>query len=147
DREELRRVVGLYKEHRDLIHSGRRVHADLADDSLLLHGVVAGPAADGSALGQGTTAALFALVSTRTSAAEAPGRIGIPGLDAGRSYRVEVLLPTEDDADYGHAFTQVQPPAWLAGGAEASGRFLAEVGLPMPILNPEHALLLKVAAI
>ncbi|MFF2344987.1 alpha-galactosidase [Pseudarthrobacter sp. NPDC058119] len=147
DREELRRVVGLYKEHRDLIHSGRRVHADLADDSLLLHGVVAGPAADGSDLGQGTTAALFALVSTRTSAAEAPGRIGIPGLDAGRSYRVEVLLPTEDDADYGHAFTQVQPPAWLAGGAEASGRFLAEVGLPMPILNPEHALLVKVTAI
>jgi alpha-galactosidase len=27
------------------------------------------------------------------------------------------------------------------------GRFLAEVGVPMPILNPEHALLLKFTAL
>src|SRR6478735_7388882 len=33
ERDELRRVVGLYKEHRDLIHSGRRVHAEVADDA------------------------------------------------------------------------------------------------------------------
>jgi alpha-galactosidase len=29
----------------------------------------------------------------------------------------------------------------------ANGRFLAEVGLPMPILNPEHALLLQFTAL
>ena len=142
DREELRRVVGLYKEHRDLIHSGRPVHADLADDALLLHGVVA----DGD-VGEGATAALFALVSTRTSAAEAPGRISVPGLNPERSYRVEAVFPAGDDADYGHTFTQVRPPVWLADGAVANGRFLAEIGLPMPILNPEHALLLKVTAL
>jgi len=147
DREELRRVVGLYKEHRDLIHSGRRVHADLADESLLMHGVVAGtPPAEGAEVQKGTTAALFALVSTRTSAAEVPGRIGFPGLDPECSYRVEAVFPTGSDADYGHTFTQAQPPVWLADGAEASGKFLAEVGLPMPVLNPEHALLLKVTA-
>ncbi|NUT73409.1 alpha-galactosidase, partial [Pseudarthrobacter sp. C4D7] len=147
DRGELRRIVALYKEHRDLIHCGRRVHADLADDSLQLHGVVAGWAGDGNHVREGTTAALFALVSSRTSAAEAPGRIGIPGLDAGTSYRVEAIFPTTVDADHAHTFTQAQPPAWLATGAEANGRFLAEVGLPMPILNPEHALLLKVTAL
>ncbi|MGX5718137.1 alpha-galactosidase [Arthrobacter sp. MAHUQ-56] len=147
EREELRRLVGLYKEHRDLIHSGRRVNADVADESLLLHGVVAGGSpADGTELLQGTTAALFAFVSTRTSAAEAPGRIGLPGLEPERMYRVEAVFPTPADADYKHTFTQVQPPAWLAEGAVANGRFLAEVGLPMPILNPEHALLLKVTA-
>ena len=142
EREELRRFVGLYKEHRDLIHSGRRVNADVTDEAFLLHGVLA----DGN-VAEGTTAALFALVSTRTSAAEAPGRIGIPGLDGDRGYRVEAIFPTEADADYGHTFTQTQPPAWLSTGAAASGRFLAEVGLPMPILNPEHALLLKVTAL
>lgn len=144
EREELRRLVALYKEHRDLIHSGRPVHADLADESLMLHGVVADDAVAVPAAG--TTTALFALVSTRTSAAETPGRIGIPGLDRGRNYRVDAVFPTPADADYGHTFTQVQPPAWLADGAVATGRFLAEVGLPMPILNPEHALLLKVTA-
>ncbi|WJH23915.1 alpha-galactosidase [Pseudarthrobacter defluvii] len=142
ERGELRRIVGLYKEHRDLIHSGRPVHADVADDAFLLHGVVAeGPVAES------TTAALFALVSTRTSAAEQPGRIGIPGLEDARSYRVEVVFPAEDDADYRHTVTQVQPPAWLSKGAVATGRFLAEVGLPMPNLNPEHALLLTVTAL
>jgi alpha-galactosidase len=140
--------VGLYKEHRDLIHSGRRVHADVASDALLLHGVVAGaPATEGTPSPEGTTAALFALVSTGTSAAEEPGRIGLPGLDAERSYRVEAIFPAPGDVDYVHTFTQVQPPAWLSDGAAASGRFLAEVGLPMPILNPEHALLLKVTAL
>ncbi|MBT2596329.1 alpha-galactosidase [Arthrobacter sp. ISL-72] len=141
EREELRRFIGLYKEHRGLIHSGRMVRADVADDSLMLHGVVAPRPA-----GQGDTAALFALVSTRTAFAEQPGRIAIPGLEPDRSYKVEAIFPAPGDADYAHNFTQVQPPAWLASGAEASGRFLAEVGLPMPILNPEHALLLRFTA-
>lgn len=61
--------------------------------------------------------------------------------------RVEAVFPAPGDADYARTFTQVQPPAWLESGAEASGRFLAEVGLPMPILNPEHGLLLKVTTV
>ncbi|ELT42956.1 alpha-galactosidase [Arthrobacter nitrophenolicus] len=60
---------------------------------------------------------------------------------------MEAVFPTAGDADYSHTFTQTQPPAWLAGGATAGGKFLAEVGLPMPILNPEHALLLKFTAL
>jgi alpha-galactosidase len=149
EREQLKRIIGLYKEHRDLIHSGRMVRADVAEESLLLHGVVAGSPAGisvaGTAAGsaKGTTAALFALVSTRTSFAEQPGRITIPGLEPDRAYRMEAIFPLPGDADYAHNYTQVQPPAWLSDGAEASGRFLAEVGLPMPILNPEHAVLLK----
>lgn len=144
-REELKRFIGIYKEHRDLIHSGRMVRADLADQSLMLHGVVAagsGPA--GPAAVAGSTAALFTLVCTGTSPHEQPGRIAIPGLAADAQYRVEAVFPAPGDADYARTFTQVQPPAWLESGATASGRFLAEVGLPMPVLNPEHALLLQV---
>jgi alpha-galactosidase len=142
EREELKRFIGLYKEHRNLIHSGRMVRADGVNESLMLHGVVAG---DASA--EGSTAALFALVSTRTAFAEQPGRVAIPGLDPDGNYRVEAIFPAPADADYAHTFTQVQPPAWLADGAVANGRFLAEVGLPMPILNPEHAFLLKFTAL
>jgi alpha-galactosidase len=148
-RAELKRFIELYKEHRGLIHSGRMVRADVPDESLMLHGVVAGSAAGAGSgsVAAGTTAALLALVSTRTSFAEQPGRVALPGLEADCRYRVEAIFPAPVDADYGHTFTQVQPPAWLASGAEASGRFLAEVGLPMPSLNPEHALVLKVTAI
>jgi alpha-galactosidase len=142
EREELKRFIGLYKEHRGLIHSGRMVRADVPDESLMLHGAVAAGLPEA-----GTTAALFALVSTRTAFAEQPGKVAIPGLEQDRDYRVEAIFPAPGDADYGHNFTQVQPPAWLADGAVANGRFLAEVGLPMPILNPEHALLLQFTAL
>jgi alpha-galactosidase len=96
---------------------------------------------------KGATAALFALVRTGTSFAEQTGRITIPGLESERTYRVDAIFPAPGDADYAHTFTQVRPPAWLTDGAEAGGRFLAEVGLPMPILNPEHAVVLKFTAL
>ena len=142
EREELKGFIALYKEHRGLIHSGRMVRSDVPDGSLLLHGVVA-PAPSKA----GTTAALFALVSTRTAFAEQPGRITVPGLEPDRGYRVEAIFPVPGDADYAHTYTQVLPPAWMADGAVANGRFLAEVGLPMPILNPEHAFLLRFTAL
>ncbi|WP_427129282.1 alpha-galactosidase [Pseudarthrobacter sp. S9] len=149
EREELKRFIGLYKEHRGLIHSGRMIRADVPDDALMLHGVVAGAAGTGGTaqLSAGSTAALFALVSTRTAFAEQPGRVRFPGLDADRTYLVEAIFPAPGDADYAHTYTQVQPPAWLAAGATAGGRFLAEVGLPMPVLNPEHAVLLRFTAL
>jgi alpha-galactosidase len=40
---------------------------------------------------------------------------------------------------------QAIAPAWLeAGGVTLGGRSLAEVGLPVPVLRPEQALLLHV---
>ncbi|WP_125616241.1 alpha-galactosidase [Specibacter cremeus] len=132
DREELCEVIGLYKDHRELLHTGRRVHADVPDPSLVLHGVVAG---DG-------TRALFALAAVASSYAEQPGRVAIPGLDADTTYTVQLRYPRPGSP--GHVLLQAAPPAWVEDGATATGRFLAEVGLPMPVLNPEHAVLLSV---
>ena len=64
------------------------------------------------------------------------GPIRIPGLDFDRTYRLERLAI--DERRLGLA---KQQPAWLEG-VEISGRQLAMAGLPMPILNPETALLL-----
>ncbi|MGO4591259.1 alpha-galactosidase [Paenarthrobacter sp. 2TAF44] len=151
EREELKRFISLYKEHRGLIHTGRMVRADVPDESMMLHGVVADSVvADATHDGGpavGATAALFAVVKTRTGFAEQPGRVAIPGLESSRSYRVEAIFPTLADVDYGHTFIEAQPVAWLADGAVATGRFLGEAGLPMPVLNPEHALLLRFTAL
>lgn len=133
----LRRGIGLYKRHRELLHSGLRVNADVAEPNLALHGVVAHDGGEG----------LFAAVALGTIAAEMPGRVGIPGLDPDREYRVDVALPTAEDGDWNCTFTQLVPPPWVTEGATASGRFLAEVGLPLPILRPEHALLLHATAL
>ncbi|WP_226758966.1 alpha-galactosidase [Arthrobacter sp. SO3] len=134
ERDELAAVIALYKEHRSLLHSGRMVRADERDPSLMLHGVVSH---DGSE-------ALFALVSVATSFSEVPGHVPLPGLLPDQNYRVELAYPAPDS---GHAFIQTRPPAWLAAGIEVSGRFLAGSGLPMPVLNPEHGLLLSVRAV
>jgi alpha-galactosidase len=128
---ELRDAVTLYKKHRTLLHSGVAVHADLPDPAYLLHGVVA----------QDSSEASFAFVSVACSAAEHPGRVQFPGLDPERRYRVTVAFPSG-----GGAYIQRRPPSWLAEGFEATGLALAKVGLPMPILNPEHAIVLEVSA-
>jgi alpha-galactosidase len=107
------------------------VRADEPDPALRLHGVVAH---DGSE-------ALYALVSVATSFAEVPGRVCLPGLHPEARYRVEAVYPAADDR---HAFIQTVPPAWLSTGVEATGRYLAVAGLPMPVLNPEHGVLLAV---
>ena len=138
EREVLARVIALYKQHRALLHSGVRVHADVVDPNLELHGVVA----------QDGGEALFAAVALGTLAAETPGRVGPPGLDPERMYRVEGVLPAPHGAGGEHdAFVQIAPPAWWAEGFIASGRFLAEVGMPLPVLRPEHALLLHAVAL
>ncbi|WP_091565043.1 alpha-galactosidase [Arthrobacter sp. ok362] len=131
ERTELAAAIALFKQYRPLLHSGRMVRADEPDPALRLHGVVSHDGGE----------ALYALVSLATSFAELPGRVCLPGLLPDAAYWVEAVFPAADDR---RAFLQAAPPAWLAGGVEATGRFLAESGLPMPVLNPEHGLLLAV---
>lgn len=134
ERDELGRAIALYKEYRALLHSGRMVRADEPDPALRLHGVVAH---DGSE-------ALYALVSVATSFAEVPGRICLPALHPEARYQVDAVYPVPGDK---HAFMQTVAPEWLSTGVEATGRFLAASGLPMPVLNPEHGVLLAVRRI
>lgn len=129
----LRRWVALYKEVRALLHSGRVVRADLADDAVLLHGVVA---ADGGS-------ALYCWARTETSADGQSGRTRLPGLDPAARYEIRV----RDDA--GLPVThQVSGPAWytaaLAGWVALPGAVLAGAGLPLPTLAPAQALLFEV---
>lgn len=124
---ELSEAVALYKKHRALIHSGVAVHGDLVDPAYLLGGSVA---QDGSE-------ALYSFVSVATSFDEIPGRVGFPGLSPDTSYGVTVVFPTAT-SPYGDRANV----GWIPGGFTATGRFLAEVGLPMPILNPEQGVLI-----
>lgn len=139
----LRRIIGLYKTHRALLHSGTRVNADIAEPQLRLHGVVS----------DDRQQALYAAVVHGSIAADFPGRVPLPGLSPSRIYRVEAIMPTAQDlpvtveGDATSPFVQLAPPPWLASGAEASGKFLEEVGISLPILRPEHALLLRVVAV
>jgi alpha-galactosidase len=124
----LAEAIAFYRRMRPLLHTGEVVRADHPNPAAYLHGVVATDRSE----------ALFAYVQLTASAFETPGLARLPGLDPGRAYRVAPL------AVAGAPETkQAVAPAWLeAGGTTLTGGALAEVGLPMPVLRPEQALLL-----
>jgi len=116
-----------------LLHGGRTVRTDEADDSRLVHGVVSH---DGDE-------ALIALITLGASPVAVPPPLRFPGLDPDRHYRVQPV--TLGDAPRA---VQDAPPAWLAAGSiTATGRTLAELGLAVPLLAPEQALVLHARAV
>ena len=115
-----------------MLHRGVAVRADRADPAAWVHGVVS---ADRSR-------ALYAFVQLTTSALAVPEPARLPGLDPDRRYAVRPAYPA-GEPDSGHR----DPPPWLAAGVELPGRLLAAVGLPMPVLHPEQALLLTARAV
>ncbi|MFL5841083.1 MAG: alpha-galactosidase [Thermoleophilaceae bacterium] len=125
-------AVAFYRRMRTLLHSGEVVRADHHDPAALVHGIVA----------QDRGEALFAYVQLTTSVAEIPGAARIPGLAAERHYRI-APVPLAG----GPALQQAKPPQWHeSGGVTLSGRTLATAGLEIPVLQPEHALLLHLTA-
>ncbi|GIF76669.1 alpha-galactosidase [Asanoa siamensis] len=120
----------LYREFRPLLHTGRVVNADLADDAVALYGTVA---RDGSR-------ALFTWLRFRTSPAGQTGRVRFPGLDPAARYRV--VVRTELGAASRH---QADDPDWVAHAPiELSGAVLAVAGVPLPTLNPQQAMLFDI---
>jgi alpha-galactosidase len=132
ERAGLKSAIELYKAWRDVLHAGRTVRSDSPDPSGQLTGAVAH---DG-------TRAIYSWAQLTTSAFETPLPVRLPGLDPARSYRIATALPVPP-----HLALERTAPAWLAGGVVLSGTALAVLGLPVPILNPEHALLITAEAV
>lgn len=127
----LRWWIDLHKGLRPLLHGGDVVRLDVADDAALAHGVVAPDRAE----------ALFAVVQLTQSRRTMPAAVRLAGLDPDRTYRVEHVAAPGEVLGWG------RQPAWLTEGpVEATGRWLHAVGLPGPLLHPESALLVRLAA-
>ncbi len=120
-----------YRRLRPLLHGGRVVRADAADPAQLVPGVVASDRRQ----------AVFSVAMLASATTALPPAVRMPGLDPDADYTVRVL-------DLGRARTvQDANPAWFdAGEVRLTGRMLAEVGLPMPLLAPENALVFELVA-
>ncbi len=142
---ELRRWVTFHKEHRELVHNGDLVRVDFPDESLIGHGVVA----------KDQRSALYSFASVGRSVASMLGRVRVPGLHPERRYRIRPVMP-------GGALPGLIPPPWWGvdgvashgpnvaqpgsvydeiPGTVATGRVLATVGVPHPVINPEQVVL------
>ncbi|MCI4065083.1 alpha-galactosidase [Micromonospora sp. R77] len=128
ERAELTAWVALHKRLRPLLHAGRVVRVDHPDPAVQAHGVVAH---DGSH-------AVYAISRLTTSAAQTPGPVRLPGLDPARRYTVRLPAGVPEPA-----VLQLTEPGWLPTGVTLGGAVLGTVGLQLPALHPEQALLLE----
>jgi alpha-galactosidase len=124
--------VALYKEIRELVHTGEVVRVPQHDPSFAVHGVVAHDRSE----------ALFALVQLTSPETSVPGAVRLPGLDPARRYHVRVQPPGDLPA---HS-RGITPPPWTGEGVTLPGSALAHTGLRAPALFPEQLLLLRVRA-
>lgn len=131
DLDAIARWTAEYRRLRPLLHSGRVVRVDAADPAQNVQGVVA----------TGGSHAVFSVAMLDTALAALPPVVRLPGLDPGTTYVVRVL-------DFGHVRTNqdANPPWFDAGSVRLPGRVLGEVGLPMPLLAPENAVVLELLA-
>ncbi|MEV6343594.1 alpha-galactosidase [Actinoplanes sp. NPDC051851] len=136
DLTELAAWVALYKELRPLLHTGTLVHADVADPAFAVTGVVA----------QDRSEALYALISTGTSASYPPGTVTLPGLDPDRVYHVRPQPP--GDVPDGNAAAWGAALPWCTPrGVHLHGVTLGNAGLRLPVLYPDRVLLVRVSAL
>ncbi|WP_319460872.1 alpha-galactosidase [Micromonospora sp. RTP1Z1] len=131
ERAELAAWVALHKRLRPLLHAGRVVRVDHPDPAVQAHGVVAH---DGSR-------AVYAVSRLTTSVAQVPGAVRLPGLDPHRRYAVRPAAGVPEPA-----MLQLTEPGWLPS-VTLSGAALGTVGLQLPALHPEQALLLEVTTV
>jgi alpha-galactosidase len=127
DRIALTEIVAIHKQHRTLLHTGVVRRFDHPNPVVIAHGVIA----------QDRSEALvsFGLIAASESLVIEPFRI--TGLDPDGMYRVSVV-PLAGGIT-GPARRQ---PDWMGAGVELPGRVLATLGLQVPAIDPEQALIL-----
>ena len=123
--------IERFKRFRPLLHAGRVVRMDVADPSVLAHGVVA---ADGGE-------ALLAHVQLDEAASNRGVEVRVPGLRRDADYQ----LRWEGPIDLKPASHTVGvDAAGPSGGAPVSGAALADVGIWLPRCRPETIRLIHV---
>jgi alpha-galactosidase len=126
------RYIALHKQLRPLLHHGISWRVPTDD---MAHQIQAVVASDKS-----QAVVLIAQLTMPTHSLS--GHLRVPGLDPTANYRVDVLdKPDNFTTMVNHQVT------WALDGCEVSGDWCAVIGLSMPILDPESAMLIKLTRI
>jgi alpha-galactosidase len=126
---ELAGWVAAHKTYRSLVHTGRAVYAETADPTVDLRGVVA----------QDRGRALYAATQVTSSSTYPGAALQLPGLDDDRRYRVRLADPLTSVGGNGQS-----PLKWAEQPITLTGRALRTVGLRMPVIFPQHLILIDV---
>ena len=135
ERAALAELIAFHKDRRPLLHRGRAVRFDHPNAAIVAHGVVSADRRE----------ALLSVAQVTTSEHLVVDALRIPGLDPELTYRVGVpSLSLLRSMPLGPAAAQ---PGWIIDGLIATGRQLGVLGLPLPVMQPESALLACVTAV
>ena len=127
EREELGKWVDYYKQMRALIHGGKVVRRDFAGGKVWMIGAIS-PNQD---------EALYAFTEMERAEDWPTNRVQLPGLKPESTY-----LVTPSGPNAASSKTIMIPPSWWSTGITLTGRALAEIGLHLPAMFPEHTVLL-----
>ena len=125
------KYIALHKSLRHLLHTGDYFRCDTAHKESQAWGVVSQD--------QSEAVLMYAQLAMPEYAMSAT--VLIPGLDPQKQYQVQVLENSSSDI-----YMKKCPP-WMVEPATMSGALLEQVGLMMPVLQPESALLIHLEEI
>ena len=136
ERQGFARYIALYKQLRDVLHSGSAVRLETLDDSrVLAHAVVS----------DDKRHAVVSIAQLKLPEWAMSEALRIPYLAPQTRYRIAVLDRPEAVQRDSHNTREL--PAWLAQpDFEATGEWLAQAGLRLPTMDAESALLLEFTA-
>ncbi len=124
----LRQGIALYKEHRQLLHTGDLHRLDTAD-YLNIVGVVA----------EDQSSALYSCAKINDHGATLPERVHFAGLDPNRSYRVKIVWPGVSPS---LTVPSLVEHADLYGeGRILTGEALTHFGMQLPLVRPNTCLI------
>lgn len=129
--------IGLHKQLRNLLHSGNNYRLDVDDSNAMQsYGVVSQDKNDAAFIIAQLTLPTYAL----------SGNLRLTGLLPEKQYLIEILdLPDNIDPKInGHVMKAL--PYWMVNKTILSGDWLMQIGLPLPVLDPATAMLIRVVA-
>ncbi|MCO6539156.1 MAG: alpha-galactosidase [Gilliamella sp.] len=127
--------INLHKQLRPMLHSGNSVRLDVDDNpAMQSYGVVS----------QDQKEAVFIIAQLTLPTYALSGNLRLTGLLADKQYQIEVLdMPDNIEPKInGHVMKAL--PQWMKDTTTLSGDWLMNVGLPLPVLDPATAILIKV---
>ena len=127
-----RRYASLYKEWRQLIHTGTLWRVDMPDAATQVQGVVS----------PDQSQALFLVSQLAMPDHTLPGALRFPGLAPQARYRLRVVDHPDIQlvGEGGHTMRRL--PGWMNQTSDISGEWLAQAGIQLPVLDPESAMLI-----
>lgn len=129
--------ISLHKKLRPLLHSGNTVRLDVDDNhSMQSYGVIS----------QDKNEAAFIIAQLTLPTYALSGNLRLTGLLSNKEYQIEILdMPDNiDPKTNGHAMKSL--PKWMTKNTILSGDWLMNVGLPLPVLDPATAMLIRIIA-